>query len=355
MFAFHGGWLSEFYPNAELTAPGLKQMNLNPGTVGRLCWDNLQVGTDAAGPETDEAVWLTPRLTDAANVTTPAGQSESYLFYRGVGNFAGPVRVRTDRLSKQLTIYTDLDTSSQHHFPAAWLVHVRSDGALAFRRLEGFTASASDVEPHLSSSSEFAETDFSPNYLAVLKGEMHDMLVKQGLYEKEATAMLNTWNRAYFESPGLRLFYVMPEELVDARMPLKLSVDADIARVMVARVELISPEQRELIERLRRGPVSTSGWLKQIPDSPAKVRFFTGRSDFGDLGVEIPKDYQSYLDLGRFRNALVRAEQRLRPTAELNQFMTTYRLQSALAGFAVESEKEPPNAEQIFAALLGIE
>ena len=83
---------------------------------------------------------------------------------------------------------------------------------------------------------------------------MHDMLVKQGLYDKEATAILDTWNRAYFESPGLRLFYILPQALVDQRMPLTLSVDADVARAMVARVELISPEQRSLIEQLKRSP-----------------------------------------------------------------------------------------------------
>jgi hypothetical protein len=51
-----------------------------------------------------------------------------------------------------------------------------------------------------------------------------------------------------------------------------------------------------------------------------------GRSDFGDLGVAIPPDFQSYLDLGRFRRALVTTESRRRPSDGLSAFMRGYQL-----------------------------
>jgi hypothetical protein len=60
----------------------------------------------------------------------------------------------------------------------------------------------------------------------------------------------------------------------------------------------------------------------------------SGHSDFGDLGVEIPPDYQMYLALGRFRNALVLAEMRERPTENLRKFVNTYQLRP----FAVPGE-----------------
>ena len=55
--AFHGGWLTEFYPRADADAPGIKEGSFNfgpltPETVGRLSWRNLKVGVEAHGPET---------------------------------------------------------------------------------------------------------------------------------------------------------------------------------------------------------------------------------------------------------------------------------------------------------------
>ena len=43
--------------------------------------------------------------------------------------------------------------------------------------------------------------------------------------------------------------------------------------------------------------------------------------------VSIPKTYQTYLDLGRFRNALILDEARSYPTPGLTDFISTYRLQ----------------------------
>ena len=67
---------------------------------------------------------------------------------------------------------------------------------------------------------------------------MRGTLVADGLFDDEAQAMLNTWNRAYFEKHGLRVFFSVPRAWTDHRMPLALSVPADITRVMVGRIEL---------------------------------------------------------------------------------------------------------------------
>jgi hypothetical protein len=65
---------------------------------------------------------------------------------------------------------------------------------------------------------------------------------------------------------------------------------------------------------------------KQAIQSPNAAVFFAGRSDFGDLGVAIPDDYRTYLDQGRFRNALVLTEDRSRPTPQLRQCIKAYGL-----------------------------
>ena len=96
---FRGGWLTQFYPWAEAIAPGLKDKKfhfntIGPTTVSSLNWTGLRVGTDGAIPETDEHVWTAPRQVRAARLTADSGESEQYLFYRGVGNRGAPLRGR---------------------------------------------------------------------------------------------------------------------------------------------------------------------------------------------------------------------------------------------------------------------
>src|SRR5262245_45222500 len=89
---FKGGWLTQFFPDAKWSAPGLKPLDpeqpaarLAPDTVGTLAWKGVRVGGEAAPfPETQSGVWLAPRKVDAAPVTV-GSEGERYLFYRGVG------------------------------------------------------------------------------------------------------------------------------------------------------------------------------------------------------------------------------------------------------------------------------
>jgi hypothetical protein len=83
------------------------------------------------------------------------------------------------------------------------------------------------------------------------------MLVAQGLYQKEAAAMVDTWRDSWFEE-GLRLFYIVPRPAVDAILPLEINpAPASVARVFVGRIELITPsvvdEVKEAILRRDRG------------------------------------------------------------------------------------------------------
>lgn len=331
---FRGGWLTEFYPRAEASAPGLGKGifdfgALTPETVGGLTWRDLKVGVEARGPDTNDPVWLAPRDVAAAGVATPEGESEKFLFYRGVGNLSAPLRVRTDLRTEELSISGNFDqtisTDASVHIGSLWLTEIRSDGSCAFRTLEPIDVSA-DRRELAKVSGTFAEEDFSAENLQKLQSQMHAALVKDGLFADEATALLTTWQRAYFKSPGRRLFFLVPEAWTDYYLPLSLSRDADVERVMVARIELITKTQRNLLARLAATAPSDGRWLEQIPKTPAKTRFLAGRSDFGDLGVAIPPDYQMYLALGRFRNALVAAEERRRPTESLRKFIDTYQL-----------------------------
>jgi hypothetical protein len=331
---FRGGWLSEFYPGADATAPGLDKRQLTPETLSTLAWNTLRVGTDGKGPETEEAVWLEPRDVNAASVTTPDGESERYLFYRGVGRFEVPLRVATDEQTNTLTLHGRFDDvprlPANQQIPRLWLVEVLDDSRVAYRTLGAIPAAGGD-KPLARVSAAFEASDFDESNFASLRRDMHAALVEDGLYADEADAMLDTWRQAYFRNPGLRLFFLVPQAWTDHRLPLSISQPAQIDRVMMARIELISSRQRRLVREITAAEAIDSSWVDKIPKSNGRDRFLAGYDDFGPLGVEIPADYQAYLDLGRFRNAILLAEEKRNANESLTGFIDAYRLRPAAA------------------------
>jgi hypothetical protein len=343
---FRGGWLTEFYPEAKADAPGLRDggfafRDLTPKTTGSLAWENVQVGAEGAGPETTENVWLAPRKVSAANVTAASGESERYLFYRGVGHIRAPLRLARGMERNEIEVFGNFDEvlgeNERATIPRAWLVEVLGDGKARFRKVAPLEVTG-DSEMRVGGLRTDSLEEPHGN-LAALRQDMHAALVEEGLFADEATAMLATWDRAYFQSPGLRLFFIVPRPWVDHYLPLEVSEKADVERVMMARIELVTEDQKALLERLAQTASSDPDWVRTLPDTPETERFFAGRADFGDLGGAIPPDYQMYLKLGRFRNALVIAEEKTHPTENLSRFIENY----ALAPFRAPP---PDNAER---------
>lgn len=339
---FRGGWLTEFYPDAKASVPGMNTRGfdfgkLTPDTIGQLSWNDLKVGTTADGPKTDEHVWVAPRKVNAVPVTTPKGESEKYLFYRGVGNQQAPLRLVRGKSRSEVEVYSNFEgvISREKSVPIqhAWLVNI-SPKHVEFKALQPFDAHGNPNRPATTISLDFHK---SHGGLETLKNQMHAALVKEGLFADEATAMLSTWDRAYFKSPGMRLFFAVPREWTDYYLPLSLSQPADVSRVMIARIELVTDGQRALLDKLRVTANSNAKWIESLPESDAKNRFLAGRSDFGDLGPSVPPDYQMYLALGRFRNALVIAEEQRNRSENLTRFIDTY----GLHPFRVPEAKKP--------------
>ena len=333
---FRGGWLTEFYPQATPHAPLLKEGqfdfgNLTPDTVSSLTWSDLTVGKEVTGPSTDEHVWLAPRKVDAAGISTREGESEKYLFYRGVGCQQAPLRIALDRSGGRIKIHSRMSPAligeQKAKFAVLWVAHVKPDGTSAFRTLDGFEATR-DGNPALREASyRFEAGEYARENQEKLHAAMHNALVEDGLFSDEATALLSTWQRAYFTSPGLRVFYLVPRAWTDFYLPLSITPSPEgLVRTMMGRIELISDEQRQMLGELSDTPIGKGDWVDRIPQSAALERFMAGRADFGDLGVEIPKEYKLYLALGRFRNALVTAEEARRPSPSLTVFINEYGL-----------------------------
>ena len=79
--------------------------------------------------------------------------------------------------------------------------------------------------------------------------ELEKILVAEGLYPKEAKAMIETWKDSWFEE-GLRVFYVLSRKSTDKILPLNVEPQPkETVRVMVGRAEVITPEMEQDVRK----------------------------------------------------------------------------------------------------------
>ena len=160
---------------------------------------------------------------------------------------------------------------------------------------------------------------------------MRTAIIQDGLFPDEADALLNTWEVSYFKSEGLRLFFLLPQKWTDAVLPITVSEPAEIERVMVGRIELVTPEQRELLERIGNVPGHDQQWFtshyNKMPTKDraiARAELLSGKKTLEDYGFKVPSSCKDYMAIGRFRDALVINELRRNGNESLASFARTY-------------------------------
>ena len=92
---FFGGWLTQYFPDAVASAPGISQTgfgSLKSLPTGSLTWKDVSFADSGEGPVTDAHVWTAPRRVNSATVQVK-DEREKYLFYRGVAHVNAPLRV----------------------------------------------------------------------------------------------------------------------------------------------------------------------------------------------------------------------------------------------------------------------
>jgi hypothetical protein len=290
---FHGGLLSEFYPAATAGAQDVATQHITAQTRGTLAWKSVRVGDAGAKlPETSTHVWLAPRQAAAATVSV-GGESEKYLFYRGVGHLNPPVRVVRSEGGDAISIF-DNRTSDKPLPPlklgGMWLAEFRDDGAAAFRAIDVPPAPGEAKARAIPAA--FSDQDFAVDNVGKLRAAMQTALVADGPYPDEAEAMLETWKLSYFKAGGQRLFFLVPRAWTDQVLPLEIKapLPVELTRVMVGRIELVTPAQRDRLSRI----AATAASQQQIATL--------------------------YAQLGRFAAALVLEELRARPSGPLLEF-----------------------------------
>ena len=170
----------------------------------------------------------------------PEYQFEKFLFYRGLGTFSLPLQVGSSEspCGDLIMHLRNGDAQPLRSLFAAW---VEKD-AIRFAPLGDLAAKASRniaLQDALKSSLPLSEG------VPRAKEAVKAALIAAGLYAKEAQAMVNTWEKSYFRTEGLRLLYLLPRKSVDQVIPIQIQPAPDhLVRVMVGRVEVLSPERR---------------------------------------------------------------------------------------------------------------
>jgi hypothetical protein len=254
---FRGGILNEFYPNADASVDvDVERLHakthfgfiparwngelLDNYVVGRLRWRGVTLHDDARVPATTSHVWLAPRQVRATAVTVHSGESERYLFYRGVAHLDAVIHTELTAAEVRLRAPAQLEWMPEPTMtiPDLWLVDVRADGSAAFSERGALTIARSSASAELGRLALFSSRDYGAEKRAELRSAMKRALVASGLYEDEAEAMLDTWGASYFHTPGLRLFYIVPRQWVNYYLPVDISVPHQMTRVLVGRIDL---------------------------------------------------------------------------------------------------------------------
>jgi hypothetical protein len=209
---------------------------------GRLDWGNFSVSARGDKPELplpsaplDQFGWSYARQVDSNLVRMPGGESEKFLFYRGLGEFDLPVKVQAGAAGQ-----VKFSNTYREAMGSVFVLNVAQKQAAFSRHAQGIAAGGTlaDTVPSLETAASLDE------YEAGLASAVTDALDASGLYHDEAVAMVNTWRRQWFRTPGIRALYLIPQSWTDESIPLTIAPKPDSTlRVMLIRVELITPEQ----------------------------------------------------------------------------------------------------------------
>lgn len=237
---FPQGLITEWYPQGAV--PAVPALTPLAKMTGGITWNDVKVSPLPRGHfprEADKSHYYAARETDASPVQV-GSQHEKFLFYRGLASFPVPVSAR---LRRDGTIAVE---NTGTHEIGLFVLFEKRGGRLGYRVVRGSAKQVTLSRPVLTS-------DFES-----LRQDLQRALTEQGLYPREAAAMIETWRDSWFEE-GTRLFYLIPRASVDAILPLEIEPrPAEVVRVFVGRLEIITAEmQTEVEQALRLNDLST--------------------------------------------------------------------------------------------------
>lgn len=276
---FPQGIVTEWFPNGRQIVPATAN---TPPRAGRqvIRWENIEIlplkqNASLAGAlpsENSGSHYYAARATDADYLRVAASgaqggaEVEKFLFYRGVGNFRAPLTVSqvTDGSGLVLT------NSAPEPLGNLFVYTVRGNEAK-------FVPVGTLPPGSIRSVALRPDKNLAPlsDVRADLARRLREALVGEGLYEREAAAMVQTWDESWFGEQGTRVLYTLPRAWTDRILPLIIEPrPRELARVMIGRAELISPEMEwNLLKQVVRFADADEAARARIIDDTRKLGY----------------------------------------------------------------------------------
>lgn len=244
---FQQGIMTQWYPQVAELVPAVGEESVLRG--GILDWRRVRVlgpgeGLDGLPAVGDAGHWEHAREVDANVIASgpflgrdsSGGERERFLFYRGYGELCLPLVARIDELGEMVIHNAEEEIDGV-------IVLERRGPLLRGQRLPGLHRGAE----HRLDIGALPRVE-----LEVLIDTTRALLVEQGLYPKEARAMVETWRESYFETDGLRVLYPLSRSRTDWILPLSVQpAPRECVRVMIGRTDVLTPQElREAIAAL---------------------------------------------------------------------------------------------------------
>ena len=205
-----------------------------------LHWDHVELtpGADEKSLPADlnpNNHYYAARETDAVPLRVKNGAGydmEKFLFYRGVGSVTQPLTVRA--LGNG---HFTLKNTAPAAVKKAFLITAQG-GKVAFTPMDSIDAGQTKA---VDAPAEFSTHD-------ALVTALREALIADGLFEKEARAMIKTWENVWLGEEGTRVLYLLPRVVTDDWLPLEIAPSpSEVHRTMLGRIDVLTPEQeREL-------------------------------------------------------------------------------------------------------------
>ena len=274
---FPEGIITQWYPQASLASPRLLQGDVpTPLRGGYMEWSASLIPewrsslSDPVGlarfPQTEPGdVWNFTRQTQSAFVTSSSwdwqanrevSEQDKFIFYRGLGSFVPPLRAQSSTEGR-------LTLANIGGEPLHYLFLLRVEGGKGAYQYFPTLQAGQQINARITMDADAAPLD---QVVGRLGQALKARLIEQGLFDDEAQAMVNTWSRSYFRTPGTRVLYAVPRTQIDRTLPLDITgflpqgdsmAPEKLERVFVGRVECMTPEEEQRIE----------GWLRDLGSS----------------------------------------------------------------------------------------
>jgi hypothetical protein len=238
--SFAKGLITEWYPHASDFQPSTPLSDValyEPHQDGSLTWNSVSIAPNLRADfpsETSASHYYAARATSATPVVVhgPSGdQHEKFLFYRGISTVSLPLTATVLPSGSVQVANQDSGT-----VPALILFERRGD-KLGYRVVNSPQSQQTLEIPSVTGTFES------------LRGDLEDILVAQGLFRDEASAMIETWRDSWFEE-GSRLFYIVPRAWLDSILPLSIEpAPSKLVRAFVGRIELVTPATERSIDQ----------------------------------------------------------------------------------------------------------